>query len=334
MIFEHKLFLLFLLFLPILAFAGFIGFKIKKFKLKKFANDRIFADLIPRETKERQILKLGLKLLALFFLIIALAGPKFGTKIVEVKRRGLDVLIAIDTSLSMLTEDINPNRISQAKIELSRIANSLAGNRIGIIAFAGESLVQCPLTLDINAVKLFLGFVDVGTVPQYGTDVGKTIKLAINTFDKKERKYKVLILLTDGEDHGGQAISEAEEAKKDGIKIFTIGFGSKAGEIIPIRDENGNISDYKKDETGNTVNSKLDEDLLKNIAQITGGKYYYSQSGFLDIESIVTEINSFEKKELNSKLTQQYEQRFYYFLAVGMLLLILEIFIKETKDEK
>ena len=333
MFFSNKFFLIILIILPILTLFGIIGFKIKKIKLKKVIDTKLFADLIPSETKERQVIKFVLKVLGVFFFIIALAGPKFGTKIVEVNRRGLDVLIAIDTSLSMLAEDIKPNRISQAKIELARLATQVSdsGNRLGIIAFAGESLVQCPLTLDINAIKLFLDFVDVGTVPQQGTEIGQTIKLAINTFEKKERKYKVLVLLSDGEDHDSDVIKQAEEAKKEGIKIFTIGFGSKSGEIIPVRDENGKIVDYKKDAAGNTVSSKLDEDLLKNIAHMTDGKYYYSQNGFLDVDRIVSDINSFEKKDLNSKMTQQYEEKFYYFLLVGILLLILEVFIKETK---
>jgi Ca-activated chloride channel family protein len=334
MFFSNKIFLLFLFVLPVLAILGFIGFKLKTTKLKKFVGAKLFSELIPADSKERQIIKFILKLLALLFLIIALAGPRFGTKIVEVKRQGLDVLIAIDTSLSMLAEDIKPNRISQAKIELNRLANAISesGNRIGIIAFAGESLVQCPLTLDVNAVKLFLDFVDIGTVVKQGTEIGKTIKLAINTFDKKERKYKVLVLLTDGEDHDSDVLKQAEDAKKEGIKIFTIGFGKKSGEIIPIRDESGKIIDYKKDENGNTVNSKLDEDLLKNISAITDGKYYYSQNGFLDVDHIVSDINSFEKKDLNSKMTQQYEEKFYYFLLIAILLLILEIFIRETKE--
>ena len=333
MFFDNKIFLLFLILIPLLAFLAYIGFEIKARRLSKFASPKLLLDLVPQDTREKQILKLILKLLALFFFVIALAGPKFGTKIVEVKRKGLDVIIALDTSLSMLAEDVKPNRISQAKVQLARISEALAENRIGIIAFAGDSFLQCPLTLDINAIKLFLGFIDVGTIPLQGTNMSNAIELAINTFDKKERKYKVLIFLTDGEDHDSEPLRAAEEAKREGIKIFTIGFGSKSGELIPVRDEAGKLVDYKRDQSGQTVSSKLDEELLKKIADITGGKYYYSKTGFLNTDAIVSDINFLEKKELNSKLTQQYEHRFYYFLLIGILLLIADFFVKETGEE-
>lgn len=332
MFFDYKFIFTLLFIIPILLIFYLIGLKLKKSRLDKFANKNILKELVPTDTLSRQILKLILKLLAIFFIVIALAGPRFGKKIVEVNRRGLDVFIAIDTSTSMLAEDVKPNRISIAKNELARIVNALSQNRIGIIAFAGESILQCPLTLDLNAVKLFLDFVKVGTVPEQGTDLSKVIKLALNNFNQKEKQYKILLILTDGEDHSANVLKLADEAGKQGIKIFTIGIGNKNGEIIPIRDENGKLIDYKKDNLGNTVTTKLDENLLNNIAKVTDGKYYYSKTGFLNIEKIVEDINSFEKKDLLSKMSQQYEHRFYYFLIIGIIILLIENFITESNN--
>ncbi len=334
MIFEHKILLFFLLTVPVFILLGFLGAKLKQKRLNIFINSGLANYLIPINSKKKQALKFWLKILSITFFLVALTGPKFGKKIVEVKKRGLDVIIAIDTSLSMLAEDIKPNRLTQAKSELSRIANSLAGNRLGIIAFAGTSILQCPLTTDINAVKLFLDFVDINSVPEQGTNLGDVIALARETFDKKEQKYKVLIILTDGEDHESNVLSEMEMAKKEGVKIFTIGFGNISGEIIPIRDKSGKIVDYKKDIRGATVTSKLDESLLKKIANSTGGKYYYSRNGLLDVEIISKDLEAFEKKELNSKMSEQYEEKFYYFLFLGFLILVLESFIKETSEKR
>ena len=329
MFFTNKIYLFLLFLIPVLILFYIIGMSIKKHRLSIFSKIYLNKNLVSTSLHERQILKFILQLLALTFFIIALAAPKFGTKMVEVKRKGLEIIIAVDTSLSMLAEDIKPNRMQIAKTELARIITALETNKIGIIAFAGESFLQCPLTLDSNAARLFLDYVNVGIIPQAGTNIESAITLASKSFSEKEKKQKVLIILTDGEDQNNQPLEAAKKATKNGIKIYTIGIGSKSGELIPIRNEAGKLVDYKKDETGKTVTSKLDEELLKNLASETGGQYYYSKNGYLDVDTIASAINNLEKSELSSKMTQQYEHRFYYFLGFGLLLLLIEMFVKE-----
>lgn len=331
MILANKVYIYLFLFVPFVLVLSFLGFWIKKNRVKKFIGNFVLLDLFPDYDSYRKYVKLFLNVFVLIFLIISLIDPKFGKKESLIKRRGSDVIIAIDTSMSMLAEDIKPNRMTIAKAELGNLIDKLSANRIGLIAFAGESILECPLTLDYNAVKMFLDFVDVNTVPIQGTDISKVINLSINTFDKKEKSYKVLILLTDGEDHDSAWHKKVEEAKKEGIKIFTIGIGNRQGEMIPIRDESGKLIEYKKDKYGQNVLSKLDENLLIEISKKTGGEYYYSKTGILDTNLIMTDIDNVEKKALSSNLIEQYEHRYYYFLIVAIFLFLINLFIKETK---
>ncbi len=321
---------LFLL-IPILVFFYIFVFKQKKKSLAIFGNPELIKNLMASTSKIKYLIKTILILTAFFFLIFALAGPQIGTKLVQVKRKGLDIIIAIDTSLSMTAEDIKPNRLAKAKMELESLIDQLKGDRIGIIAFAGTAFVQCPLTLDYNAAKMFLNLINTDLIPQPGTSIGEAVRLAIKSFSQKERKYKVLILLTDGEDHHGLPLKTSDEAKKEGIKIYTIGFGSPKGELIPLYDEKGDIISYKKDKKGAAVMSKLDEMTLRKIALNTGGKYYRATAGELEVKHLYKDISRLQKKELQSKFFSQYEDRFQYFLAVCLLLLFIELLLPARK---
>ncbi len=331
MILANKIFLYFFIFVPLILLLSFLGFLIKKNRIEKFAGSFVFSELFKEQVFSRQYLKLFLNIFVFIFLIISLLDPKFGKKESVIKRKGIDIIIAIDTSLSMLAEDIKPNRMTIAKAELGNLIDELSINKMGLIAFAGESILECPLTLDYNAVKMFLDFINVDEVPIQGTDISKVIDLAINTFDKKEKSYKVLILLTDGEDHNSGYLKKLDEAAKEGIKIFTIGIGNKQGEMIPIRDENGKLLEYKKDKYGKNVLSKLDEKLLQEISNKTGGKYYYSKTGILDTNLIVKDINGIETKSLSNSLIEQYEHKYYYFLIVAIFIFLINLFIRENK---
>ncbi|MFH1715194.1 MAG: VWA domain-containing protein [Elusimicrobiota bacterium] len=331
--FSEPIYLFLIFLIPIIIFALIVIWKNKKDRINKFINLKLINELIPEETWERQRIKMILTVTALFFILFGLAGPRFGTKMTTIERKGVDVLIAVDTSLSMLAEDIKPNRMTRAREELKRLAAELEGNRIGIIAFAGLAFVQCPLTLDPGAVKLFMNYLDVGIVPQQGTEIGAAIRLAVKTFSQAERKHKVLIILTDGEDHNSDPINAAEDAKKEGITIYTIGFGNKDGEIIPIKDQNSNL-DYKKDKNGRTIMSRLDAELLMKIALITDGKYFYANKGNIEIDKIADLIKNMDKKDLSQNTKNRYEERFYYFIFIGLFILILELFIRETVNRK
>ena len=279
-------------------------------------------------------LKISLILLSYIFFVVAFANPQIGTKLEDVKREGVDIIVALDVSKSMLAEDIKPNRLQKAKHELSQLIDILQGDRIGLVAFAGIPHVQCPLTLDYSAAKLFLGIIDVDLIPQPGTAIGSAIEASVNAFNSEERKHKVLILITDGEDHETDPLEAAKLAEQQGVKIYTIGIGSPQGVPIPEYDRSGRSSGFKKDRQGGVVTTKLDILTLQKIAFQTGGKFYQATSGEAELDEIYKEIAELEKKELVSKQFSQYEDRFQIFLIIGLFLLILEMFIPEKRKVK
>jgi len=326
---------LYLLFLIPLLFLFFLYTqRRKKARLKTFGNLKLLERLSLSHSKGKEYLKFALIVGAIFFAIVALARPQFGTKLQTLHRKGVDVFIALDTSKSMLAEDIKPNRLIKAKHLLSSLIDRLEGDRIGIIAFAGDSFIQCPLTLDYGAAKLFLDILDTDTIPRPGTAIADAIEKATKSFITKELKYKVLVLLTDGEDHEGDPIKAAEEAAKQGIVIHTIGFGSTKGAPIPIKDENGRITGYKKDRRGNVIMSKLDEVTLEKIALVTNGNYYRATSGEIEVKALAEEIDNMEKKEQQSKKFTQYEEKFQYPLALSIILLSISTLMGEGRKVK
>ncbi|MBN1794297.1 MAG: VWA domain-containing protein [Candidatus Omnitrophica bacterium] len=300
-------------------------FQVKKRLRLRFADSAGAERLFPRPLRTRQKVRSGLIVCACAFLVVAIARPQFGATLGIEKRRGIDIIVAIDVSDSMLTEDVKPTRLAAAKREVSGLIKKLKGDRIGIVLFAGESFVQCPLTLDYEACSMFVQQIDAGYIPVGGTSVAKAVQAARDAFIKKERKHKVFILMTDGESHTGDAINEAEEAKREGIKIYTIGIGTPSGEPIPIRDEAGNVIGHKKDADGTPVVSKLDEYTLQKIALTTNGKYYRSTAGQLELDSIYDDISSMEKKELSDRVYTRYEERFKIPLILSWLLLAIEM---------
>jgi Ca-activated chloride channel family protein len=309
-------------------------FREKKKALARFASPELLSKMTATASHARQYLKAFLLILGIAFMIIALARPQIGTKLETIKRKGIDIIFAIDTSKSMLAEDIKPNRLQKAKMEIANLIKKLEGDRVGLIAFAGDAFVHCPLTLDYGACKLFLDTIDTNIIPVPGTAIGTAIKTAINAFNKKERKFKVLILLTDGEDHEGKAVEIAKEAAKEGIKIYTIGVGSPQGEPIPIYDAFGQIIGHRKDRDGQIVVSKLDEVTLKKIALETGGKYNRATAGEMELDKIYKDICKMEKKELIAKKYAQYEDRFQYLLLLALFCISLEAILTDRRRSK
>ncbi len=277
---------------------------------------------------KRPVGKLIFMLLAVSFLILALGRPQWGTKMQTIKRKGLDILIALDTSKSMLAEDIKPNRLERAKHEISSLIDTLEGDRIGLICFAGTSFIQCPLTLDYAAAKIFLKVIDTQIIPKGGTAIGEAIQKARQAFVQGERKYKALILLTDGEDHSSQPLEAAEEAAKEGIRIYAIGLGSEVGEPIPLTDQSGAHLGYQQDRDGKVVMTKLDQATLEKIALLTDGKYYHATTAEMELSKVYKDMASMEKKDLESKKYIQYEDRFIYFLFPALFFLLLEFFLE------
>ncbi|MBN1600408.1 MAG: VWA domain-containing protein [Chitinispirillaceae bacterium] len=325
-----------MLFLLLLLFV-FISFFIwvhqsKKAALKRFASLSLIGKLTPNANSSRQITRWILFCIFFIFLVIALARPRFGVKMEMVERKGIDIMVALDISQSMLAEDITPNRIDRAKHEISKLIDLLRGDRIGMVVFAGESFLQCPLTLDYGAAKLFLNSVSTGWVELQGTALADAIKQSTSAFNSKSKKHKVMIIISDGEDHQGEALEAAKKASKEGIVIYTVGVGSENGVPIPMSKGNNSIV-YKKDKSGNLVMTKLNPVVLEKIALEGNGNYFHAGTN-LDLSRIMTEISAMEKRDLGMGKSTTYEERYQIFLFIAILFILLEFLIPERVRSK
>ncbi|MGY8953655.1 MAG: VWA domain-containing protein, partial [Flavobacteriales bacterium] len=264
-------------------------------------------------------------------LIISLANPQIGSKLQEVKREGVDIIVALDLSNSMLAEDFSPNRLEKSKRSISKLVDRLHADRIGIVVFAGEAYVQLPLTSDYAAAKLFLRSVSTDIMPTQGTAIGEAIGLSAKSFDEQSKAGKAIIIITDGENHEGDATAAASAAAEKNIKVFTVGMGSSKGVPIPVY-RGGQRVDYRKDRDGNSIVTRLNEDMLKEIAAAGSGKYIRASNAGTGLDIIMDELDNMEKAEYGTKMFSDYEDRFQYPLALGLLLLIIEFFISEKRN--
>ena len=300
----------------------------KKTQISRFGELELVQRLIVSFSPVKRLIKRILFVSALFAIVLALAQPHFRKKEIPVERKGIDVMIALDVSNSMLAKDVLPNRLEKAKLELSTLIEKLKGDRVGIVAFAGEALIQCPLTLDKSAVKLFLSTVNPNLVSYQGTAIGKAIGTSLQAFTDKEKESKAIILLTDGEDQEGAAVSAAKAARDAGVRIYTIGVGTAEGSTLP---EEPGKEGYKKDQQGRVVFSRLNDALLKDVAGITGGISYRSSRGELEIDSLVRELLQIKQKSLKNDVSVQYEENFQLFLWIAFALLVIEMILSERK---
>jgi Ca-activated chloride channel homolog len=261
---------------------------------------------------------------ALCLFTMALAQPQCGEKAEVVKRRGIDVVVALDASKSMYARDVAPSRIERAKFELSTMLDMLKGDRVGIVAFAGDAFVQCPLTSDYAAAKLFLRAIDPETMPQGGTNIGAALMIAKDLFEAADRgsKDKVVVLLSDGEDLSNDLSDGISAIKEAGAKVVAVGLGDEAGQTIPLVNNEGKVLGYKKDEAGNTVITRLDSAGLKRIASETGGAYFYEPKG-VAIGEVVKLIDGLQKSELESRVSLKYGEAFQPFVVAGLVLMLL-----------
>jgi Ca-activated chloride channel family protein len=309
----------------------FWAFKKRKATMERFAQKDLITDLTSSLDKRNQRVKIILVVLAIFLIVLSFLRPQWGFHWQEVKRKGLDIIIAVDTSKSMLASDVKPNRLERAKLAIKDFTRHLQGDRVGLIAFAGEAFLQCPLTVDYGGFLLSVESLNVNIIPRGGTSISQAIKEAIRSYEGGLKKYKVLILITDGEDHEGNPEKVVEEAKKEGVKVFCIGIGTPEGELITLTDEKGNET-FLKDSQGNVVKTGLDETTLQKIALTTGGSYIRSGATEFGLDLIYEEkLSKMEKRELESKLAKQFEERFQIPLTLAFLLLLGELFISERK---
>ena len=315
----------------LLAFFWWAG-RTRQRLLTQFIQARLLPALTVGISATRQKISVGCLVLAVVCLILALARPQWGFDWQEMKQRGLDIVVAIDTSKSMLAEDIAPNRLARAKLAALELMQRARSDRLGLVAFAGSAFLQCPLTIDDSAFRQSVEALNVNIIPQGGTAIAEAIETALTAF-KEDDNYKVLVLLTDGEDHDSGALEAAEKAAKAGMRIFTIGIGKEEGELVRIKDARG-TSDYIRDEQGNVVKSHLNEPLLRQIAGATEGGFYLPLRGATAIDTLYDQgLAKLPKSQHQEKFVRRYHERYHWPLAVAIVLLLVEMLFPERKRE-
>ncbi|MBP6871367.1 MAG: VWA domain-containing protein [Bacteroidales bacterium] len=329
--FEHIEYLYALLVIPVMTVLFILYLIWKKKAVKKFGDQAVVSLLMPMASARKLTTKFVVLMLAFATLVIGLANPQIGSKLEKVQRKGADLMIALDVSNSMLSQDIRPDRLTRAVQGISKLIDRLEGDRIGIVVFAGKAYVQLPITTDYSAAKMFLSTISTQMVPSQGTAIGEAIDLSLKSFKTDERS-KAIIIITDGENHEGNAVEAAQAAAENGIKIFTIGMGSPEGSPIPLFDKFGRQTGYKADRDGRTIISRLDETTLQQVASAGNGIYVRASTGQDGLSKILDEINALEKQEIETRMFSEYEGRFQYFLAIALFFLILEFFIPDKKS--
>ena len=311
----------------------FVFFRIQRKKaIKAFGNPEILEPLMPSASQSRPGWKFVIALVALVFIIIGAARPQFGSKLQKIKRKGVEVIIALDVSNSMMAEDIQPNRLERAKRAISKLTEKLNNDKIGLVVFAGDAYTQIPITTDYASAKMFLSTINTSMLPRQGTAIGSAIELAMKSFTPESEASKAIIIITDGENHEDDAIGMAEAAKDQDIIVHTIGMGLPQGGPIPVFDANGK-KDFRKDKNGNVVVTKLDENMLKEIAISGGGSYVRANNTEVGINKIYDEINKMNKTELESRSYSDYNDQFFYFILVALVLLIADFLVLERKNK-
>ena len=329
--FEHPEYLYWLLVIPVLIAIYVFILIINKRQFKKFADSKFANFLMPLASTARKNSKFVIFLLVIILGIIAAANLQTGSKMEEAKREGIDLYFCVDISNSMNAEDIAPNRLTRSKQAINNLINKLNGDRIGVIIFAGNAYVQLPITTDYAAAKMFLSTINTSLIPSQGTEIGSAINLAVKSFGTSEHS-KAIVVISDGEDHENEdAIKAAEEAAKLGIKLYSIGMGLEEGAPIPLYNQYGKKTGYKKDKEGNIVITKLDDNMLRKIAEIGGGIYRRASNSNAGLDEIFEEINKAEKSEIESKVFTDYDDQFQWFIGAAIILLIIEILISSGK---
>ena len=332
LIFENRIYFYLFFIIPVVVLLFSIALYYRKRALKSFGDEKVVMKLIPLFSYRRPYVKLGLIILALSLLIIAAVNPKIGSRMEEAKREGVDIVVAIDVSRSMLAEDIRPNRIERAKAAVSRLINNLGQDRIGVVAFAGNAVTQVPLTSDHSAARMLLRTIGTHSVSTQGTAIGSAISRAMLSFQDEDSNSKTIIIISDGESHMDEPVETARLAAAEGITIHTIGIGTPEGAPIPIY-ENNRMTGFLRDRDGNTVISRYDEQALRAIAEVTGGRFQHGAGADMGLNTILDEIRGMEKAEFESKVFADYESRYHYFVALTLLILLLELLIFERKNK-
>lgn len=330
--FANPEFFIALIIVPVLIIL-YIVFGIKRKKaIREFGNPETLASLMPNKSAARLGWKFTIIILAITLIIIALVRPQMGAKLEKIKREGVEIIIALDVSNSMLAEDIQPNRLERAKRAIARLTERLNNDKIGLIVFAGDAYTQIPITTDYSSTKLFLSAISTNIVPKQGTAIGSAINLATRSFTPNAESSKAIIIITDGENHEDDPVSMAKTAAENGIIVHTIGMGLPQGAPIPYITASGQ-KDFRKDKNGEVVVTKLDDKMLQEIASAGNGKYIRANNAEVGINAIFDEIDKMQKTELESKVYSEYNDQFIYFIIAALALLVIEFFILERKNK-
>ncbi len=315
-----------LLLLPLLAAVYLYAMRMRRRALRRFADEEMLPSLIPDASTVRLRSKFMLLCLGIGFIILALARPQFGSKLREITRQGIEIMLAVDVSNSMLAQDLEPSRLERTKFAISRLTEKLHEDRIGVIIFAGDAYVQLPITSDYVTARNFARNISPNMVSRQGTAIGAAIELAASSFSSGSEGSRVIILISDGENHEDDAVAAAEIAARQGIKIYTIGVGTPEGAPIRI---NG---DFLKDEEGKMVVSKLDEQTLEQVALVTGGGYIRATNRSLGLDEIVQKIGEVDKKQLTESIFESFNEQYQYPLVIGLVLLLLDFLLLERRS--
>ncbi|MEX0719387.1 MAG: VWA domain-containing protein [Balneolaceae bacterium] len=332
MIWENPSYLWFVLLLPVAIML--IWWQGRRLQVKKssYFSEELFSSLRKGYWSFGGNLKTVFLLTGIFFLIISLAGPQIGTEVREVKRRGVDMLVALDLSASMNAEDVRPSRLEKAKFEINRLIERLRGDRVGLVVFTGEAYIQSPMTLDYSALKLFLDIADTDQMPSSATDFKSAMETSLQAFealdDNPSEAAKVLLIISDGEDHGQSYSEELERLIDHSISIYTLGIGTEEGTTIPIYEENSNqLIGYKRDNNGQVVTTRLQNSVLQSIANTGNGDYYSIERGNDGIDSFLARVDELEKGEFASQEYADYKNQYQWMGAFGLLFLVCSALI-------
>jgi len=321
--FAKPEYLLLLVTIPLVGMLMYYASKKRKQSLSKLGESPLLRRLTSSINWRGRRWKNVLLLMSLTFLILAVARPQWGSEVREIDQEGLQVMVALDVSHSMLAQDIKPTRLDRAKLEIADLMKQLSGDEIGLVLFSGASFIQVPLTSDYYSALSYLDNADPEVISRPGTVIGDAIRTAALGFDPNLSSQKVLIVMTDGEDHETDPLAAAKAVAEEDVLIYTIGFGTPEGEPIPVMDENGSVVDYKRDQNGEVVLSMLDESTLQSIAQTGNGKYYRASADGSELQSLLTEIDSLQKDQLQSRFETTQIERYQIFLAIAIVPLVI-----------
>ena len=329
LLFADYKYLYLLLLIPVFLLGYALLRGLRKRRVKAFGEPELVNALMPSRSRSKGWVRMVLFCLGFLFFVLGLARPQTGAKLSERKTRGAEIIVALDVSNSMLAQDYSPNRLERAKLAISRLTDLLQDDRIGLVIFAGTSFVQLPVTTDYVSAKMFLSSIDTGSIPIQGTAIGDAIRLSIKSFSAQSEKSRVIIVISDGENHEDDPVAAAKDAAEFGIKVYTIGVGSADGQPIPV--EGGSLL---RDSKGEIVVTKLDEKTLREIARAGNGAYIHAGNEEFGLNPIVQDIRRLEDEEFGSIVFEEYDEQYMYFFGIALLLFVIEMLIGERKPRR